>query len=81
MKTTIEISDGLLEDAKQVAAEQNLTLRELVEEGLRQALEKRKRKHTFRLKKASFKGRGLQPGISEGDWESIREIVYQGRGA
>ncbi len=81
MKTTIDISDGLLRAAKEVAAQQKLTLRDLVEEGLRQVVEKRGTKEEFRLKKASFMGQGLQAGISEGEWETIRGMIYEGRGA
>ena len=39
MKTTIEISDALLEAAKQQAGDRATTLRALVEEGLRTVLE------------------------------------------
>ena len=35
MKTTIELADGLLADARRVAAEEGTTLRALLEEGLR----------------------------------------------
>lgn len=35
MKTTIDIADALLLEAKQLAAQRGETLRELVEEGLR----------------------------------------------
>lgn len=80
MKTTVDIADALLLRAKQVAAEERLTLRELVEEGLRLVLRQRERRSEFRLRDASFGGEGLQPGVSEGDWERLRELVYEGRG-
>ena len=38
MKTTVEISDALLEEARKVAARRNVTLRTLIEEGLRQVV-------------------------------------------
>ena len=33
-----------------------------------------------RLRRHSFRGRGLQPGLSESDWAAIRERAYEGRG-
>ncbi len=38
MKTTIDIADGLLAEAKAHAREEGLTLRTLIEEGLRRVL-------------------------------------------
>ena len=35
----------------------------------------------FLLRDASVPGRGLQPGLQEGDWESIRDPIYEGHGA
>ncbi len=81
MKTTIEIADALLDEAKRVAANEDTTLRTLMEEGLRRALAERKQRRKFRLRRASFKGRGLQPGVAGGSWERIRDLVYEGRGA
>lgn len=81
MKTTIEISDGLLTSAKRLAAREGTTLRALLEEGLRRVVEGRKGAASFRLRKASFKGRGLRPDVREGDWERLRDIAYEGRGA
>lgn len=76
MKTTIDIADHLLVEAKRKAREQNRTLRDLVEEGLRQVLAEAPKK-PFRLKKYPMKGdKGLQPGIREGDWETIMELAY-----
>lgn len=81
MKTTIEIADALLEEAKQVAAREQTTLRQLVEEGLRRALEERAGRQAFKLRKVTFGGRGLQPEVAEGSWERIRDLAYQGRGS
>ncbi len=79
MKTTIEISDALLADAKRVAARDGVTLRALVEQGLRQVLEAQRRSaRPFKLRKASVKGRGLQPGV---DPSMFRDLAYEGRGA
>jgi hypothetical protein len=80
MKTTIQIPDSLLEDARKVAAKERTTLKALVEEGLRLIVAKRKRSSVYRLRKASFKGTGLQPHLSGASWDQIREKVYEGRG-
>ena len=80
MKTTIEVSDPLLEEARLVARREGATLRMLVEEGLRRVLEEHRRRRPFRLRDGSFKGRGLQPGVDEGDWERLRELAFEGRG-
>jgi hypothetical protein len=81
MKTTLEISDAVMEEAKRVAAEEGTTLRALVEEGLRLALYEHRRTRAFRLRRASFGGRGLQPGAREGSWEHLSDLAYEGRGA
>ena len=80
MKTTIEIADKLLEQAKQVAVRDRTTVRALVEHGLRRELTDRTRAKPFRLRKASFKGRGLQEGVRGLSWERLREMAYEGRG-
>jgi hypothetical protein len=79
MKTTIEIADPVLEEARTLAEEQGTTLRQLVEEGLRGVIAERKRKKPFRLRRASFRGKGLQHG--DANWEQIRDLIYKGRGA
>ena len=79
MKTTIELADDLLREAKRVAAAEGTTLRALVEAGLRQQLEHRE-SVSYQLIDASFGGNGTQPGVTEGDWDTIRGLVYEGRG-
>lgn len=81
MKTTIEVADGLLADARRVAAEEGTTLRALLEEGLRACLQRRAARTTFRLREASFRGNGLQEPFAENDWAAVRAAAYEGRGA
>ena len=80
MKTTVEIADGLLADAKRVASKERTTVRSLIEEGLRRVVKDRAGRGRFRLRKASFKGNGLRPDVREGSWEQIRDLSYEGRG-
>jgi hypothetical protein len=74
MRTSIEISDAVLARARKTSKEQHVTLRQLAEEGLLLALEKRA-------------GQGHRPGrlVTYGepgqpfpnlDWEEIRGKVY-----
>ncbi|MDE2060116.1 MAG: type II toxin-antitoxin system VapB family antitoxin [candidate division NC10 bacterium] len=80
MKTTIEVTDTLLRGAKQLAANEGTTLRALVEEGLRRILAEREQGGRFHLRKATFKGSGIQPGLATASWDRIREMIYEGRG-
>ena len=80
MKTTVEISDPLADEARAVALREKTTLRALIEAGLRQVLRDRRRRARFRLRDTSFRGRGLQPEFRDGDWQRIREAAYEGRG-
>ena len=77
MKTTIDITDGLVEEAKGLAAARGITFREVVETGLRRVLEDSAPRKTFKLRKASFGKGGLVPGVT---WDEIREKAYEGRG-
>ena len=81
MKTTIEISDELARLARAHAARENVTLRSLVERGLRLALQADERHERFKLRDASVRGRGLQPLYRDAEWARIREAAYEGRGS
>ena len=80
MKTTVEIPESLLEEAKRVAARQDTTLRVLIIEGLRRVITERKRVGAFRLRKATFRGKGLRPDVAGASWERIREMAYDKHG-
>jgi hypothetical protein len=82
MKTMIDIADALPIDAKRVAAREGVSVRALVEQGLRRVLDERQRKTPgFKLRKASVQGRGLQTGLQGAAFERLRELAYEGHGA
>jgi Bacterial antitoxin of type II TA system, VapB len=80
MKTTLEISDPLLREARKIAARERTTLRALVEQGLRRVVTEKQQRPAFRLRKASFNGHGLHPELRDAAWERVRDIAYEGRG-
>ena len=79
MKTTVELSDDVASIAKAYAVREGITLRSLIERGLRLAL--RADEQRFELQDRSVAGRGLQAPYRDADWSRIRESIYGGRGS
>jgi len=77
MKTTIEIADSLLVEARRIAAARSTTLKQIIEEGLRHVIET-KPAPPFRLRDGSFGRGGMRRKMT---WDEIRDELYQGRGA
>lgn len=75
MKTTVDINDALLTAVKQLAARERTTVRSLIDEGLRQVLDRRGRSR-FRLRDASVDGKGLYPELEGKAWDAIRDRIY-----
>lgn len=80
MKTTIEISDPLLREARKLAERECVTLRALVERGLNRVIAEAKHAQPFRLRRASFQGKGMQPEFRDASWDKLRDDIYRGRG-
>jgi hypothetical protein len=82
MKTTIHIPDSLFDEARKVARQEKTTLKALVEEGLRKVVTERRNlgMSEFKLRRATFKGEGLQPHLVGVTWDQILDIGYEGRG-
>jgi hypothetical protein len=79
VKTTIELPDAILLEAKRYAAAHNITLREVIETGLRGVIaSERPGKQPFRLRRCAFQGKGL---VEDLDWKQVRGKIYEGRGA
>lgn len=81
-KTTVELPDALLAEAKEVAAREGTTLRALLEAGLRSVLERGGHgRGRFRLRDASVDGNGLRPELRDAGWDRIRDAAYHEHGA
>lgn len=75
MKTTIELPDALAKQARDVARAQGVTLREVIEAGLRAELDRRtapEGRRPFRFRTVG--GSGLHEGIDPAD---LREHAYE----
>ncbi|MGH9416770.1 MAG: hypothetical protein ACRD01_09105 [Terriglobales bacterium] len=78
MKTTVEIADALLDEAKAIAVRDKVTLRTLIENGLRTVIERdREPKPPFKLRDASWGHGGM---VKDFTWDEIMDIIYEGRG-
>jgi hypothetical protein len=76
MKTTVDISDALLHEAKQAARAEGTTLKALIEEGLRDVLARRSKASRYVLPDASVDGSGRRPEVRDASWEEIRALAY-----
>jgi hypothetical protein len=81
VKITVQMSEDLLQQARGVAHQQQTTLRALLEEGLRQVLRGRRRQAGFRLADGSVSGKGVLPGVTEGDWGTVAAGNSNDRGS
>ncbi|MBS0447817.1 MAG: DUF2191 domain-containing protein [Proteobacteria bacterium] len=81
MKTTLDIADPLLEQARKVAARDGETLRSLVEQGLRKVLaERTTSSKPFKLRQVTVKGKGLRPEVAHLSMHDIILMSYEDRG-
>jgi hypothetical protein len=81
MKTTLEISDPLLEQVRAIAVRDGETLRSLVEQGLRKVVADRAGKaKPFKLHNVVVGGQGLQPEVAHLSMHDIILMTYEGRG-
>ena len=71
MKTTVDIADSLLREVRNLATREGVTLRTLMERGLLRVLAEANQGTTFKLRRASFKGEGLQVAFREAPWERL----------
>ncbi len=81
MKTTVELSDHLALEAKRYAARHGMTLRAVIENGIRSTLRgEGEALQRFTLRDASVDGAGLQAEFRDESWSRMREAAYGRRG-
>ncbi len=80
VKTTIDISDHLLNKARELARREKTTLKELTEEGLALVLAERASRRPRRVRPVVFDGRGLSEQFRGKSWADIRDEIYRGYG-
>ena len=76
MKTTIEIQDALLERAKRHARLAGLSLRAVVEEGLRLVLARRSSVPPYEMPDASVGNPGGTDPLEALSWQDLRAEIY-----
>lgn len=76
MRTTINVDDELLTEAKVVAAKEHRTLSEIIEDALRQALSRRASSGDRPpIELPVFEGNGLLPGVDLDDTDALLELM------
>ena len=77
MRTTLNINDTLLEEAKKCSVERNCSLDEIVDEALRLGLVAQKKSGTTIIARPLkiFEGSGIQPGIDLNNNASVLEAM------
>jgi hypothetical protein len=81
VKTTIEISDSLLREARKFAAREGITLRAVVERGLHRVVADAQRGASFKLRRATFHGNGRHQELGDASWDKLRDLIYKDHGA
>ncbi|MEZ4460300.1 MAG: DUF2191 domain-containing protein [bacterium] len=77
MKTSVEISNPLFEEARKLAAESGVSMRSLIEQGLRKVLdEQRQSRQSFELRDERVDGNGLADDFQGASWTKIRDAAY-----
>ena len=79
MKTTVDISDALLERARRHAKRTHKTVRALIEEGLRRVLGEAESAPPYRLPDRSVGDPRSQDPLERLSWTDLRDEIYGGR--
>jgi hypothetical protein len=75
MRTTINIDDALLAEAKQVAARTGRSLTAVVEDALRQSLHRRHQASRRAIELPVFGEGGMRPGVDLDDSAALLDVM------
>lgn len=77
MKTTVEIQDDLLRRAKQRARDTGRTLRSVMEDGLRRALDDERPPNGYKMPDMSVGDPNAENPLKKYTWPQLRDIIYE----
>ena len=78
MRTTIHISDELFREAKRKAADEGISLREVVDAALRSYLFTRPAREGYRLRWKTDRGR-IRPGVNLDSRDGLLGLMDEGK--
>ena len=79
MKTTVEIQDQLFVRAQRKARREGRSMRSIIEEGLRLALDAESVAEPYRLPDLSVGEPGAADPLESMSWAELRDEIYGGR--
>jgi hypothetical protein len=80
MRTTVRLDDDLLREAKVRAAEQGISLTQLIDESLRERLAARPRRAKLEpIDFPAYGEHGTQPGVNLSDNRALRDLMDEER--
>ena len=78
MRTTVRLDEELLAEVKRHAADEGMTMTQVLDQALREMLaRKRELAGRERVPLPSFTGKGLQPGVDLDDGAALLEVMDQ----
>lgn len=76
MKITVDVSDPLLVHARRLARQRGVTLRAVVEEGLRTVVSGEQAPSGYKLPDCAVSGRGPTKALRDAPWADWRAAIY-----
>jgi hypothetical protein len=81
MKTTLNLPDPIMAQARQFADQQGLTLKEVFIRALQALMVQEKAaEKPYVMVDARVHGQGLNPEYANADWPTLRALIYEGHG-
>ena len=75
VRTTVRLDPRLLAEAKKLAADTNRTLTSVIEDALREVVNRRRRRPRQAVSLTTVGGRGVNPGIDIDDSASLLDAM------
>jgi ribbon-helix-helix CopG family protein len=75
MRTTVDLPDDLLRQARELAAREGRTLSEVLADAVRTGFVRTSRRRDERIELPTFNGGGVQPGVNLDDGAELLDLM------